>query len=240
MNLSFLASDPDSGLLRSGSGQPVDAGHAWAGASAERRALLPLPRLSALLFTVLPLTVLLLVPSAQAHHLIELLHLQPSPLTGLLSGLAHPWFGPDHLLFLLALALVGLRQRRRWMLGLLFTGLLGTALGLLLPGLPAPEALVSFTLVLEALVLLERLPAALLLPAFALHGYVLSGSVLGWTTAPISFYLLGLLLSQGGLLLISLYLLQRACGRLALPRRRLLAAVLLGCGCAFTWSALVA
>lgn len=197
--------------------------------------LVPLALLSALL-----LTLLLLAPSARAHHLMELLHLQPSPLTGLLSGLAHPWLGPDHLLFLLALALVGLRQRRRWMLGLLLTGLLGTALGLLLPGLPAREVLVSFTLVLEALVLLERLPAALLLPAFALHGYALSGAVLGWTTAPVAFYLLGLLLSQGSLLLLALFLLQRSCERLELPRRRLLAAVLLGCGAAFTWSALVA
>lgn len=235
MTLSFVAPPRRRGSLRPVSGQPVGAPEAWFAAAAVRRLLSPLALLSALL-----LPGLLLTPSAQAHHLMELLHLQPSPLTGLLSGLAHPWFGPDHLLFLLALALVGLRQRRRWMLGLLFTGLLGSALGLLLPGLPASEALVSFTLVLEALVLLERLPVALLLPAFAVHGYVLSASVLGWTTAPVASYLLGLLLSQGALLLLALSLLQRSCGRLELPRRRLLAAVLLGCGAAFTWSALVA
>ena len=52
---------------------------------------------------------------------------------------------------------------------------------LLLPGLPGVEALVSATLIVEALVLLARWPVGLLLPAFGLHGYALSSSVLGWT-----------------------------------------------------------
>jgi urease accessory protein len=64
------------------------------------------------------------------------------------------------------------------MLGLLATGLAGTAFGLMVPGLPGAEALVSFTLVLIALVLMDRLPMAVLFPAFAVHGYVLSGSVI--------------------------------------------------------------
>ena len=200
---------------------------------------LPVQSLVLPVLVSLGLGALLLPPAAQAHHLMELLHLQPTPLTGLLSGVAHPWFGPDHLLFLLALALVGLSHRRRWMLALLVAGLIGTCSGLLLPGLPATEALVSFTLVVEALVLLGRLPAAVLLPAFLIHGYGLSTSVLGWTQAPIAFYLLGLLLSQGALLLLSLTLLQRASARLAVSGRQVLAAALLGCGAAWTWSSLV-
>lgn len=182
---------------------------------------------------------LLLVPAAQAHHLLHLLHLQPSPLGGFLSGVAHPLLGPDHLLFLLALSLVGLRHRAAWMLGLLATGLCGSALGLLLPGLPGAEALVSFSLVVLALVLLGRLPLLALVPAFAVHGYVLSASVLGWTSMPITFYLLGLLLSQGGLLLLSLTVLRKLGARLTAPVQQLLAAALIGCGGAWTWSALV-
>lgn len=182
---------------------------------------------------------LLLAPAAQAHHLLHLLNLQPSPLGGLLSGLAHPVLGPDHLLFLLALSLVGLKRRAAWMLGLLATGLCGSALGLLLPGLPGAEALVSFTLVLMALVLMGRLPMLLLVPAFALHGYVLSASVLGWTTMPMASYLFGLLLSQGALLLLSLTVLRRLGARLTAPAQQLLAAALIGCGGAWTWSALV-
>jgi len=191
----------------------------------------------------LPLGLLLLTllapPAAQAHHLIHLLHLKPTPLTGLLSGLAHPVLGPDHLLFLLALSLVGLRQRATWMLGLLAVGLGGSVLGLALPGFPLAEALVSFSLVVVALVLLGRLDRRLLLPAFALHGYVLSAAVLGWNPAPIGLYLVGLLLSQGALLLFALGALRHTAASISATTLRTLAAVLLGCGAAWTWSALV-
>ena len=182
---------------------------------------------------------LLLPPAAQAHHLMHLLHLKPTPLTGLLSGLAHPVLGPDHLLFLLALSLVGLRQRASWMLGLLAVGLGGSVLGLALPGLPLAEPLVSFSLVVVALVLLGRLDRRLLLPAFALHGYVLSAAVLGWNPAPIGLYLVGLLLSQGALLLFALGALRHTAASFSVTTLRTLAAVLLGCGAAWTWSALV-
>lgn len=144
---------------------------------------------------------------AEAHHAMEALSLKPTALNGLLSGLLHPVLGPDHLLFLLALSLVGLRHRAGWMLGLLAVGLMGSALGLLLPGLPGAEVLVALSLVLVALVLAERLPRPWLLPAFALHGYVLSAAVIGWTAMPVAAYLLGLLLSQGLLLFASLRLL---------------------------------
>ena len=44
----------------------------------------------------------------------------------------------------------------------------------------------TLSLVAVGLVLFDRLPAAVLLPAFALHGYALSASVLGWTSAPVA------------------------------------------------------
>ena len=168
---------------------------------------------------------------AQAHHLMELMGMPVNPLSGLLSGLAHPVIGPDHLLFLLALALVGLRSRRRWMLALLCTGLAGSALGLLLPGLPGAEVLVALSLALEALVVLGRLPLVSLVPAMALHGYVLSAAVLGWSPMPLGAYLLGLLISQGLLLLVSLSLLQRLADRFTPATRRWLAlAMVAACG----------
>lgn len=73
--------------------------------------------------------------------------------------MGHPLLGPDHLLFLLALGLVGLRQSGRWLIGLLATGLAASGLGLLLPGLPGAETLVALSLVLVGLVLLNRAPA---------------------------------------------------------------------------------
>jgi urease accessory protein len=186
------------------------------------------------------LAILALLPeAAHAHHLMHLLHLKPTPLTGLLSGLAHPVLGPDHLLFLLALSLVGLRHRTSWMLALLATGLGGSCLGLVLPGLPAAEALVSFSLVVVALILLAGWDRRLLFPAIALHGYVLSGAVLGWNAAPIATYLIGLLISQGALLLVALGALRHTAGACSTTTRRTLAAVLFGLGAAWTWSALV-
>jgi urease accessory protein len=182
----------------------------------------------------------LAVAPAQAHHAMELFHLQPTPFNGLVSGLLHPVLGPDHLLFLLALSLVGLRQRASWMLGLLVVGLLGSWAGLVLPGLPGAESMVALSLAVVALVLLDRLPAPWLLPAFALHGYVLSASVLGWSTMPVAGYLLGLAISQGLLLFASLQLLARSAARLAPPTRRWLALALVGAGSALALAPLLA
>ncbi len=67
----------------------------------------------------------------QAHHFADIGQLKPSMFNGVLSGLAHPVLGPDHLLFLLALSLVGLQKRLSWSLGLLAVGLLGSGAGLL-------------------------------------------------------------------------------------------------------------
>ena len=170
---------------------------------------------------------------------MELLKLTPSPLSGLVSGLAHPLFGPDHLLFLLALGLVGLQKRLSWMVGLLATGLAGSCLGLALPGIPLAEPLVALSLVVVGLVLLKRLPALLLVPAFALHGYVLSAAVIGWEQGPISFYLVGLLISQGLLLTTALTLVRRWGTGLSGSQLKLAAGILIGVGSSFAWSALV-
>ena len=182
---------------------------------------------------------LLLAAPALAHHPMQTMHLEPTAFTGLLSGLAHPLLGPDHLLFLIALALVGVQRSGRWMISLLAVGLAGTALGLALPGLPAAELLVSLTLVVEGLVVARRLPQLLLVPAFALHGYVLSSTVIGWESTPIATYLVGLLLSQGALLLLALWGLRGAAQRLDGSARTLLAGALVGVGCAFSWTTLV-
>ncbi|MFM7314348.1 MAG: hydantoin utilization protein A, partial [Cyanobium sp.] len=108
-----------------------------------------------------------------------------------------------------------LRQRRRWILGLLAVALAGSAFGLLMPGLPGAELLLSATLSLDALVLMGWSPSWLLLPAIAVHGYALSGSVIGWSATPAATYLLGLMLSQGLLLLVALALLRPVAERLA-------------------------
>jgi urease accessory protein len=171
---------------------------------------------------------------AQAHHFAHLSQLQPGVLNGVFSGLAHPVLGPDHLLFLLALSLVGLQRRLSWSLGLLAVGLLGSGAGLFWPGLPAAESLVASTLIVEALVLLRLLPAFLLLPAMALHGYVLSGPVFGWSAMPVVAYGAGLLLSQAALLAVALLALRPLVARLSSAQLRWLAFALLALG--GTWA----
>jgi urease accessory protein len=184
--------------------------------------------------------VLLAALPAQAHHLIDLGAMAPTPINGLLSGLAHPVIGPDHLLFLLSLTLVALRRPLTWVVTLLGVGLLGSAVGLLWPAAPGADVLVSLSLVVEALVILERLPAALLLPSMALHGYVLSAAVLGWTSMPIASYLLGLLVSQLVLLVLTQTMIKRAASALQPRLRRLLALALIGLGGAWALAQVVA
>lgn len=195
---------------------------------------------SALAFTGIAALALLLAAPVQAHHAMEILNLPVNPLSGLMSGLAHPVLGLDHLVFLLALSLVGLRARAGWMLALLAVGLLGSGLGLLLPGLPGAELLVALSLTVEALVVLGRLPVALLLPAMALHGYVLSGAVLGWSAMPVGAYLLGLMVSQGTLLLVSLVALRKTSEALRPGLRRWMAAALVGISAAGSLAAVLA
>ena len=183
---------------------------------------------------------LLSAAPAQAHHLLEITGLKPNAFNGFLSGLAHPLLGPDHLVFLLALALLGLQRKLPWVMGLLGVGLAGSLAGLLWPGLPGSEALVALSLVLEALVLQQRAPTLLLVPAMALHGYVLSATVLGWSAMPLGTYLLGLLVSQGLLLLVAIKGLAQLGQQLSTSRRLLLAAILGGLGGFWALSAVLA
>ena len=183
---------------------------------------------------------LLLAAPASAHHLMDLTGMKPGVLTGLLSGLAHPILGPDHLLFLLAIGLVGIVQPFRWVLALLGCGLVGNAMGLALPGVPWIEPLVALSVALTGLVLARRLPPGVLVPAFLLHGYALSGAVLGWEPTPIGFYLVGLLVSQSLLLAVALTAVRSWRRTASSGAVNITAGLLMGIGLAFTWSALVA
>jgi urease accessory protein len=115
----------------------------------------------------------------------------------------------------------------------------GNALGLALPGLTFVEPLVALSVALTGLVLARRLPAGVLVPAFLLHGYALSGAVLGWEPTPIGFYLLGLLISQALLLAVALTAVRGWRQRASSGALSLTAGLLMGIGLAFTWSALI-
>ena len=168
---------------------------------------------------------------------------QLSAWQGLLSGIGHPLLGPDHLLFVLAIAFVGLKRPMAWVIPLLSIGLAGSVLSQFvpLPDAVAPwaEALVSLSLVVEGLIALSAARAAWLLPLFGLHGFLLGSTIVGAEATPLATYFLGLLLGQGALLLLVAAVSRRLIDRLGSQGQRLGAGIWIGIGMAFAWVALI-
>ena len=164
-------------------------------------------------------------------------------LQGLLSGIGHPLLGPDHLLFLLAIALIGLPRPRTWVLPLLAAGLSGSVLSqfISLPDAVAPwaEALVSLTLAVEGLMALIAVPTSLLFPLVALHGFLLGSTIVGAEPTPLVTYFLGLLIAQGALLLVVTSWSKALLKRIGAQGQRLSAGIWIGIGMAFAWVALI-
>ena len=146
------------------------------------------------------------------------------------------------LLFLVALAFVGLKRPKAWALPLLAVGLAGSGLAQLVSLPPAmtgwAEALTALSLALEGLVALSVLPSAWLLPLFGLHGFLLGGMMVGAEPTPLLAYFGGLMLGQGVLLLLVTSLSQRLLTWLGADGRRLAAGIWIGIGCALAWVAL--
>jgi urease accessory protein len=162
---------------------------------------------------------------------------------GLLSGIGHPLLGPDHLLFLLAIAFIGLRRPMAWVVPLLAVGLGGSVLSQFIPLsdaiAPWAEALVSLSLVAEGLIALTLLPAQWLMPLIGLHGFLLGSTIVGAEPTPLSTYFLGLLIGQGALLLLVTACSKGLVAKLGEQGRRLSAGIWMGIGLAFAWVALV-
>lgn len=146
-------------------------------------------------------------------------------LQGLVSGLGHPLLGTDHLVFLLAIVVMTALTTRRWVLPLLASGLAGSGLAVLWGATPEPslgvalELVVSLSLVAAGLAQAGWLPARLLLPLMGVHGFLLGEPMIGAEPTPLLAYGLGLLLSQGTLLLLVTALLAQSRPILALLQR---------------------
>ena len=166
-----------------------------------------------------------------------------SALKGLLSGIGHPLLGPDHLLFLLAIAFIGLQRPRAWVLPLLAAGLGGSVLSQFvpLPDAVAPwaEAMVSLSLVAEGLMALCVASTSWLLPLVGLHGFLLGSTIVGAEPTPLFTYFLGLLLGQGALLLVVTNWSTALLDRIGAQGQRLGAGIWIGIGMAFAWVALI-
>jgi len=160
----------------------------------------------------------LLAAPAFAHHAMD----GKTPATflqGLLSGIAHPVIGLDHLVFVLAAAWVLSRVatplRAALATSFVAAAVAGTVLHLALVDVPRSELLVALTVVLAGLAVAWRraTPAALLwiaLPAAGvLHGYAYGESIVGAEPAPLTAYLLGFALIQLAIMLGAASLLSR-------------------------------
>ncbi len=169
--------------------------------------------------------------------------LQLTTLQGLVSGIGHPLLGPDHLIFMLGITLIGLRRKTSWIFPLLAIGLSGSLFVQFqpLPDLLAPwaEALVSLTLAMEGLIILNLISTKWLLPMFALHGYLLGSTIVGAEPTPLIGYFVGLMLAQGSLLLLVTVMSQRIKHLLGANGCNLAAGILIGIGSAFSWVAIV-
>ncbi len=166
-----------------------------------------------------------------------------SILQGLASGIGHPLLGPDHLLFMLAIGLVGLRNPSKWVLPLLLIGIAGSGLVQLIPLpnvlVPWAEAIVSLSLAIEGLIVMNFISTKWLLPMFALHGYLLGSTIVGAEPTPLIGYFLGLIIAQGGLLIMTTKASQKIIHLLGSNGRIFASGIWIGIGSAFSWIALI-
>jgi urease accessory protein len=144
----------------------------------------------------------LVISPALAHHPLGG-KMVSNPLEGLLSGLAHPVIGLDHLAFVIALgcgsALLAKRQpiARGIPLGFLMAAIAGTAIHLLKVDLPLNELWVALSVLLLGLTigLGQKLPVTALAGFVTLaglfHGYAYGEAIVGAETAQLVSYLVG-------------------------------------------------
>jgi urease accessory protein len=149
---------------------------------------------------------ILLAACAAAHPMLAHAHhamgnaLPGTAFEGLLSGLAHPVIGLDHLLFVLAMgaACYYFGQRLRVIAAFLLAALAGTLLHVGEAPLPLAEIWVAASLLLLGSAVLRARPAlkGMAGPAFfaaagVVHGYAYGESIVGAEQTPLLAYLVG-------------------------------------------------
>jgi urease accessory protein len=154
--------------------------------------------------SITALLLLVLPTLAHAHHAMG--GATPANLyQGLMSGLAHPVIGLDHLLFVLAVGVACYLYRRGVGTAAIFLAgtFAGTAAHVLSATIPYPDAWVAATLVIAGVLLLRASPllgSAAGTGFFALagiaHGYAYGESIAGAEPTPLFAYLLGFTLIQ--------------------------------------------
>jgi urease accessory protein len=145
---------------------------------------------------------------AQAHHVMD--GKTPASFSqGLLSGIAHPVIGVDHLVAILAMgAVASLSKRSVTLIAVFFASLLlGVGLHLARLNLPMAELGVALALVacgaliLRAPAVTTTIAAIVFAIAGVFGGYAYGESIVGAEASPLGAYLLGLVIVQSVLAL---------------------------------------
>ena len=148
------------------------------------------------------LALLLASGPATAQHGVD--GLRPVTLAeGLLSGIAHPVMGLDHLVFVLAIGIATAFVTHGWRVAGAFIAMAvtGVALQLAKVALPLTELLVAVSVVVAGCALVAsrldqpRLWTILAAWAGVVHGYALSESIIGAAPAVMASYVIGLVVS---------------------------------------------
>ena len=177
---------------------------------------------------------------ARAHHAMD--NATPSTLyEGLVSGLAHPVIGLDHLVFVLALgaACYCFRIGAAAVAAFLVATLAGTAVHLQQASVPFAEGWVAATLLIAALALLRAsspmkrgAAAAFFALAGLVHGYAYGEAIVGAEATPLAAYLAGFTLVQLAIVAAG-FALARALDRRSIAPARAFGGALSVAGAAF-------
>ncbi len=134
---------------------------------------------------------------------------------GFMSGLGHPVIGIDHLVFVVAIGLLAALSQKLGMIiptTFVVTTAVGTAIHLQNVNLPAPELVISASVLVMGIFLARKNQASLALLsvisaiAGIFHGYAYGESIVGAETTALGAYLLGFCAIQLAISAIAFYL----------------------------------
>jgi urease accessory protein len=188
-------------------------------------------------------TVLLAAPfffiaaPASAHHVMGG-KLPSTLLEGLLSGLGHPVIGPEHLGFLIAVAVVVGACGLSFALPAVFVAAMAAGVALQAGGIgfPATEIMVALSTLLAGFLIAtgRAIPAAAWAALFAIagffHGNAFGESIYGAEPSPLAAYLVGLVVIQSALTIGIALAVRRMGARIAELAPRLAGAAIFGIG----------
>lgn len=172
---------------------------------------------SIMVFLIVGVSMLFASP-AEAHHMTGG-RVPATQFEGIMSGLAHPIIGLDHLLALIAIGMLCAWFARGRFLAMAFalSGLIGTGLHLMRLTIPGGEIIVAMTVVVFGILVVTQrsrpegnpMPAWLV-PLIAVggvfHGYAYGESIVGAQRGPLVAYLVGFTTIQLATLLLVRYL----------------------------------